>query len=138
MRCVVDTNVLVAGLRSPTGASAELLRRVRAGAVTMLASVPLFAEYEAVATRPEHLAAAGATRAEIEGVLDALALFVEPVEIHYLWRPRLRDPEDDMVLEVAVNGRAAAIVTFNRADFGATPGQFGIHIIGPDDALRRL
>ena len=138
MRCVVDTNVVVAGLRIPAGASAELLRCVRRGTVTMLASVALFAEYEAVATRPEHLAAAGATRAEVEGVLDGLARFVTPVEIHFLWRPRLRDPADDMVLEVAVNGRAEAIVTFNRGDFAAAPGQFGIAVIGPSDVLRRL
>lgn len=103
----------------------------------MLASVPLFAEYEAVATRPEHLEAAGAARAEIEAVLDVLALLVKRIEIHYLWRPRLRDPADDMVLEAAVNGRAEAIVTFNRADFGSEPLQFGIEVLGPGDALRR-
>src|SRR4051794_22563194 len=117
MECVIDTNVFVEALRSPAGASAELLRRVRQGGVVMLASVPLFAEYEAVATRPEHLDAAGAQRADIENVFDVLARFVERVEIHYLWRPRLRDPDDEMVLEVAVNGRADVIVSFNEADF---------------------
>jgi putative PIN family toxin of toxin-antitoxin system len=137
MRYVIDTNVVVAALRSPKGASAEFLRRVRLGDVIMLVSVPLFAEYEAVATRSEHLEAAGATRAEIENVLDVLARFAEPVEIHYLWRPRLRDPDDDMVLEVAVNGRAEAIVTFNRGDFGAVPSQFGIEVLNPGEALRR-
>lgn len=138
MRLVLDTNVIVAAIRSPTGASAELLRRVRTGAVTMLASVPLFAEYEAVATRPEHLEAAGASTTEIERVLDVLARFVERVEIHYLWRPQLRDAADEMVLEVAVNGRAEAIVTFNRADFDTVSARFGIDVILPRDVLRRV
>ena len=104
----------------------------------MLASVPLFAEYEAVATRPEHLEAAGATRAEVENVLDVLARFAERIEIHYLWRPRLRDPDDDMVLEAAVNGRSEAILTFNGADFGDVSGQFGIAVVTPGELLRRL
>jgi putative PIN family toxin of toxin-antitoxin system len=138
MRYVFDTNVIVAALRSPKGASAELLRRVRHDNIVMLASVPLFAEYEAVATRLEHLQAAGTTPAKVENVLDVLALFAERIEIHYLWRPRLRDPDDDMVLEVAVNGRAEAIVTFNGADFGGIPGQFGIAVVTPGELLRRL
>ena len=70
-------------------------------------------------------------------VLDVLALFAEPVVIHYPWRPRLRDPADEMVLEVAVNGRADAIVTFNRADFGAAPLGFGIAVASPSDVLQR-
>ena len=137
MRYVFDTNVIVAALRSPGVASAELLRRVRRGDTTMLASVPLFVEYEAVVTRLEHLAAAGAERADAENMLDVLAGFAERIDIHYLWRPRLRDPNDDMVLEVAVNGRAASIVTFNRGDFGSIPGSFGVDVVSPSDALRR-
>lgn len=104
----------------------------------MLASVPLFLEYEAVATRSEHLAASGFSRADVMGILDVLAALVEETEIHYLWRPRLRDPDDDMVLELAVNGRAEAIVTFNLAHFRAVPAEFGIPAIVPADALRRL
>ncbi|SFL48088.1 putative toxin-antitoxin system toxin component, PIN family [Methylobacterium pseudosasicola] len=137
MRLVLDTNILVAALRSPSGGSAALLRRIRAGEIRMLLSVPLFLEYEAVALRPEHLQAAGISAADVVNVLDVLALFAEPVAIHYLWRPRLRDPADEMVLELAVNGRADAIVTFNTADFGAVPGVFGIEVVGPGDILRR-
>jgi putative PIN family toxin of toxin-antitoxin system len=132
----LDTNVVVTALRSPAGASAEILRRVRRREVTMLASVGLFVEYEAVATRPEHLAAAAATIADVRNVLDVLAHHIVPVEIHYLWRPRLRDPDDDMVLEVAVNGRAEMIVTFNGRDFGRVPAEFGIIVVRPDELLR--
>lgn len=103
----------------------------------MLSSVPLFVEYEAVATRQDHLDAAQASRGDVTNVLDVLARFIEPVEIHYLWRPRLRDPADDMVLEVAVNGRADAIATFNRADFEGVRDQFGIEVLAPGDILRR-
>jgi putative PIN family toxin of toxin-antitoxin system len=137
MRLVLDTNVVVAGLRSPTGASAEILRRIRHREMSMIASVGLFVEYEAVATRPQHLTAAGATADEVRNVLDVLAGFVEAVEIHYLWRPKLRDPDDDMVLEAAVNGRSDTIVTFNSRDFGAVPAQFGITVTRPDELLRR-
>ena len=137
MRLVLDTNIIVAALRSPSGGSAELVRRVRGGLHRMLTSVPLFLEYEAVVMCPEHLLAAQASVAEVTNLLDGLARLTDPVAIHYLWRSRLRDPADDMVLEAAVNGRADAIVTFNRVDFGVVPGSFGIDVAGPGDILKR-
>jgi len=63
---------------------------------------------------------------------------VEPVETHFLWRPQLRDPADELVLEAAVNGRAEALVTFNRRDFGAVPVGFGIDVLTPAEAIRRI
>jgi predicted nucleic acid-binding protein len=63
---------------------------------------------------------------------------VEPVESHFMWRPQLRDPGDELVLEAAANGRAAAIVTFNRRDFGTVPLQFGIEVLTPMEAVRRI
>jgi len=104
MRLVLDTNVLVTAFRSRTGASAEVVRLIRRRELTMLATVSLFLEYEEVLTRPEHLARAEITATEAEGALDVLAAVLEPVEPHFLWRPRLRDADDDMVLEAAVNG----------------------------------
>ncbi len=138
MRLVFDTNVFVAAMRSRSGASAELFRRVHARRLTMVASVPLFIEYEAVALRPEHLQAAGASARDIRMVLDALAPLVEPAVITYLWRPTLRDPDDHMVLEAAINGHADAIVTFNGADFGSAPSSLGIGLTVPKDILRRI
>ncbi len=138
MRLVLDTDVLIAGLRSPAGASAELLRRARHGKLHMLVSVPMFIEYEAKCLEHEHLAAAGLTRADAQAFLDALSLFAVPVDIRYLWRPQLNDPADEMVLETAVNGQADALVTFNRRDFGAAPGRFGIELLLPSEALKRL
>jgi predicted nucleic acid-binding protein len=98
--------VLIAAFRSRTGAAAEVVRLIRRRELTMVATVALFVEYEAVLTRPEHLARAEITAAEAEIALDVLAAVVEPVESHFLWRPRLRDADDDMVLEAAANGRA--------------------------------
>ena len=63
---------------------------------------------------------------------------VEPVETHFIWRPQLRDPADELVLEAAVNGRAEAIVTFNRRDFGMAPTRFGIDLLTPAEALGRI
>lgn len=138
MRLVVDTSTIVAGFRSPRGASAEILRLAHEGRITMLVSVGLFVEYEAVLKRPEHLAAAGLIAADVDKILDALAVRAERVDIFFLWRPKLRDVDDDMVLEVAVNGNADCIVTFNVRDFAAMVPQFGIPALLPADVLRRL
>lgn len=138
MRLVLDTDVVVAAMRSPSGASAALLGAALDGTVTLLANVALMLEYEAVCSRTEHLTAAGLSTQELGVFLDALAALAEPVETHYLWRPQLRDPSDEMVLEAAVNGGAQAIVTFNLRDFGLAPSAFGIDVLLPRDALRRL
>ena len=98
---------------TPTRARA-LLRLLRAGRFALLASVPLLLEYEAVLKRPEHLRVGGRTEAMTDAFLDALCLRSEPVQLFYLWRPRTRDPADDMVLETALNGRADHLVTLNQ------------------------
>ncbi|QTD43797.1 putative toxin-antitoxin system toxin component, PIN family [Ottowia testudinis] len=135
MLFVLDTNVLVAALRSPAGLSAELLRRALQGRVSVACSVPLFMEYEAVLLRPEQLEAAGLDDKAVINVLDVLAGVVKPVDIHYLWRPQLRDAEDDMVLELAVNAQRlaqpVAIVTFNQRDFLPQAERFGVAVLSP-------
>jgi len=138
MRLVLDTDVIVAALRSPSGASAALLMAALEKRVTLVANVPLVIEYEATCSLAEHRLAAGLSEAEVHQFLDAVAALIEPVETHFLWRPRLRDLADEMVLEAAVNGKATAIVTFNLRDYGAIPNDFGIEVLRPCDALRRL
>ena len=138
MRMVLDTDVVVAALRSPTGASAALLLAALDRRVTLVASVPLVIEYEAVCGLAEHQQAAGVSAADAQVFLDGLAALIEPVETHFFCWPRLRDPDDEMVLEAAVNGRADVLVTFNLRDYGSIPLQFGIKVLRPNDALRSI
>jgi putative PIN family toxin of toxin-antitoxin system len=138
MRFVLDTDVMVAALRSPTGASAEIVRQVIGGRHTALASVPLFLEYEAVMTRAEHLAAAGGSAQQVRNLLDVIAGVVEPVEIRYLWRPQLPDADDDMVLECAVNGSARYLATFNIEDFQPKAVHFGVLVLTPRQLLKEI
>jgi putative PIN family toxin of toxin-antitoxin system len=138
VRCVLDTNVVVAAMRSPSGASAELLRLARQGKVTPLANVALALEYEATCRLAEHCLAAGLDLHEVGVFVDGVLAMAEPVETHFMWRPQLRDPADELVLDAAVNGQAAAIVTFNRRDFGMAPARFGIELPTPAEAIRRI
>jgi putative PIN family toxin of toxin-antitoxin system len=135
---VLDTNVVVAAMRSPRGASAGLLIAARRGKLTMLVNVALALEYEATCQLPEHRLAAELNDAEVGIFIDAVLAMAEPVETHFMWRPQLRDPADELVLEAAVNGRADAVVTFNRRDFGDAPAAFGIEVLTPAEALNRV
>ena len=125
-------------MRSPAGASAALLMAARQGKITLLANVALALEYEAVCRRTEQRLAAGLTPDEVMVFVDAVLAMAEPVESHFLWRPQLRDPADEMVLEAAVNGRAEVIVSFNKSDFGAAPATFGLAVLAPAEAIRRV
>jgi putative PIN family toxin of toxin-antitoxin system len=138
VRYVLDTNVVVAAMRSPTGASAALLMAARRSELTMVANVALALEYEATCQLTEHRLAAGLDSDQVDIFIDAVLAMVEPVETHFMWRPQLRDPADELVLEAAVNGQAAAIVTFNRRDFGIVPVRFGIDMLTPAEAIRRI
>ena len=138
MRFVIDTNVLVAALRSRRGASNALLSSIlKSQDITWLCSVPLFLEYEDVLMRAEFILETGRGRSDYAGFLSDLAASVDPVELHFLWRPQLADPKDEMVLETAVNGRADAIVTFNQKDFTPAAPKFGLEILTPQHALMR-
>jgi putative PIN family toxin of toxin-antitoxin system len=138
MKIVMDTDTIVAAMRSPGGASAELLRRARRGELTLAASVSLFMEYEAVCQRPQHLDAAGLDTHQVGIFLDALAHMVEPVEVHFLWRPQLRDPADELVLEAAVNASAQALLTFNQRHFVKAVTRFQLQVMLPGPFLRSL
>jgi putative PIN family toxin of toxin-antitoxin system len=137
MRVVFDADVLVAALRSRQGASAAWLRAALRREVDMLASVPLMLQYEAIVSRSEHMAAAGLSVAELSELLDAVAAIATPVAVSYLWRPFLRDPDDELVLETAVNGGADLLLTFNERDFAGAE-RFAVRIIRPGPALWEL
>ena len=134
-RVVLDTNILVAGLRSRRGAAYRLLTLVGTWAFEHCLSVGLFFEYEATIKRPGLIT--GLSERQLDAVLDFLAASGCRQEIHYLWRPVLRDPSDDLVLEVAVAGECQAIVTYNCRDFAAAKG-FGIRVVTPAEFLAGL
>ena len=92
-RVVLDTDVIIAAMRSPTGASAALLGEALKQRLILLASVPLFIEYEAKCTESEHWTAAGLTQRQSQMFLDGIAAIVQPVKTHYLWRPMLQRPK---------------------------------------------
>ena len=138
MRVVVDTSVLVAGLRSQLGASSLLLATIARGRIRPLVTTAVFLEYEAVLLRAEQRLATGMSEADVEGFLRALAASSEPVEISFRWRPQLRDPADELMLEAAVNGYAEAIVTHNLADFEPASRRFGIRTLTPAQLLKEL
>jgi predicted nucleic acid-binding protein len=121
----------VAAARSRRGASFAVLSALRQGRFVALASVPLLLEYEAVLKRPEHLQAGGRTLAMTNAFLDALCRVIEPVCLHYLWRPQTRDAGDEMVLETALNGQADALVTLNAADFRVAARHFRLPLLTP-------
>jgi len=138
LSCVLDTHVMVAALRSSAGASRQLVLLALHHPSVLRLSVLLILEYEAVLTRPEHLAASGLTAAEVVSVLDDLAAVAKPVRLAFQWRPQLTDANDDMVLETGINGSATAIVTFNQRDFASVSQGFGCAIWSPREALLNI
>lgn len=138
MLLVLDTTVIVSAFRSRRGASNRLLRLAVEGRIRPLVTTALFLEYEAVLKRPEQRLETGSSLADIDRILAALASLLEPVEIHFRWRPQLADPGDEMVLEAAINGRAEAIVTFDRRGFAGMGDRFRVEVLRPADIVRRL
>lgn len=131
---VIDTNVVIAGLRSGRGASILVLERIGTDAFTVNVSVPLVLEYEATAKKQAR--ELGLTYGEIDEVLDYICRVSKHREIYYLWRPFLRDPKDDLVLELAFEAEADFIITHNLRDFAGVK-QFGIEAIDPKQFLER-
>lgn len=136
MKVVLDTDVMVAAIRSRKGKSRQWLKAALRKEVRIILSVPLVLQYEEVLTRPHHLKATGGTSAHVNTLLDALCAVSMPVEVSFLWRPMLRDPNDEMVLEAAIHGQADALLTFNERDYQGAE-RFGMRIIRPDPAWKQ-
>lgn len=136
MYIVLDTSVLVAAMRSQHGASQQLLRSLPSPQFTPALSVALYMEWQTVLTRPEHRPA-GVSDAQMLGFLRYLASLSRLQDIYYLWRPFLRDPNDDMVLECAVASGSRFIVTHNIKDFRRSQ-ELGVEAITPGHFLQHL
>lgn len=135
IKAVVDTNVIVSALRSTRGASHKLLKLLANGAYTPCVSVPLFIEYESVLKRKglvDHL-----SNAEVDDFLNYFLSQSSLRQIYFLWRPYLKDPKDDLVLEVAVESECPYIITFNARDFHGV-NKFGVQVVTPQEFLKMI
>ena len=132
---VIDTNVLVAGLRSNRGYAYDLLQLVGTGRFEIHLSVPLVMEYESTLRRllPE----LPVPESVVLDVIDFHCAVAQRHKIFFLWRPFLRDPKDEMVLEVAVKANCEAIVTYNKRDFQGVEA-FGLAVLEPREFLQQL
>lgn len=136
MRVVFDTNVLVAAARSKLGASHALVRSIPSPAFQLCLSVGLYAEWQSVLTRQEHLPP-GQTAEDALRFLRYLASQAHLQEIHFLWRPFLADANDDMVLELAFAARCGYVVTHNVNDFAGSE-QLGVRAVLPREFLELI
>jgi putative PIN family toxin of toxin-antitoxin system len=134
MRVVLDTSVLVAAWKSRNGASFALLGHLRAGDFEIALSVPLVVEYEAVLLR--HLDG-GRLPSDVEAFVDYLCHVARRQDIFFLWRPFLRDPDDDMLVELAVAGQCRGIVTHNVKDFAGVE-KLGLTVFTPAEFLLKI
>jgi putative PIN family toxin of toxin-antitoxin system len=135
VRVVLDTNVLVAAMRSRRGASFQLLSRIGEGSFEIAVSVSLVLEYESVLLR--HIAASPLNEKDIRDLIDYVCDIAVWQEIFFLWRPFLRDPNDDLVLELAVAAGCNAVVTHNTRDFSGAE-TLGVRVLTPGAFLQDL
>jgi putative PIN family toxin of toxin-antitoxin system len=134
---VLDTACLVTAVRSSAGAAGEVVRMVFREQVVLLMDLKIGLEYRDVALRQEHLTASALSGKEVLELIEALEAFAEPVEVITKTRPLSSDPNDDMVLDLAMNGRAEALVTYNTKHFMAVGARVGISILTPAELLQR-
>jgi len=115
-----------------------MLRAVEHGKLRMIATPALFIEYEDVLKRADQRKASGLSLLDIDELLTELAALIEPIEVHLSWRPQLRDPNDELVLEAAINGRAEGLITYNIRDFAGVPERFRVRLLQPAQLLQEL
>lgn len=134
MRVAFDSSVLVAAARSRDGASFALVIGIPSERFQICLSVGLYAEWQDALTRPEHLPP-GQTAEDALAFLRYLASTAWLQDIFFLWRPFLRDPDDDMIVELAFAAKCRYIVTHNIRDFRGCE-QLGIEAVTPAEFLR--
>ncbi len=130
---VIDTNIWVSALRSNKGAAYALISKLPMQEFVFHLSVPLYMEYQDVLTRPENMTG-GNSKEDILAFLRYICKMACHQKIFYLWRPWLKDPKDDMVLELAVASQCEYIITYNLKDF-MNIQSFGIKAVTPKEFL---
>jgi len=134
-KVVIDSNVIYSGLLSQKGSSFKLLKLIPDNAFTVAVSVPLILEYESVLVK--NLGKLNLNKKDVNDFLDYICAVAEDTRIFYLWRPLLKDPYDDHILEVAVSSNSKYIITYNIKDF-LEARSFGIKVISPDVFLTEI
>jgi len=134
-KIVIDTNVIVSALKSRNGYSFKLLSIIDDERLHISISVPLILEYEDAIKREK--TKIGLNHDDIDSILDYLCHVGKKREIYYLWRPFLKDPKDDMILELAVESESDTIITFNKDDFKGVD-KFGIQVLTPKEFFRKI
>lgn len=135
LKIVIDTNVIISALKSRNGFSFKLLSIIDDKRFRVFISVPLILEYEDVIKRSESQIKLSFT--EISDILDYICLIAKQRKIFYLWRPFLKDPKDDMILELAVESECDYIISFNKKDFKKIE-KFNLEVITPKELLRKI
>ena len=135
---MLDTASFVTAVRSRLGAAREIVRLILSGEIIPLMDRKLSLEYRDVALRAEQLAASKTSKAEVLELIEAVEGFAESVEIVRKHRPLSPDPNDDMILDLAINGQADVLVTNNTKHFIAAARRFGITVLTPAEMLRRM
>jgi putative PIN family toxin of toxin-antitoxin system len=138
VRIVLDTASFVTAVRSSDGAAGEVLRMIFREEIVPLMDLKLGLEYRDVALRSEHIRASALSKREILELIEAMEAFAEPVEVVMKTRPMSPDPSDDMVLDVAINGRAEALITNNTKHFARAGKRFAIPVLSPAELLEKM
>ncbi|MCB0174264.1 MAG: putative toxin-antitoxin system toxin component, PIN family [Anaerolineae bacterium] len=132
---ILDTNVIIAAQRSQRGASAQLMSLIGTHLFEIHLSVPLALEYEDVLRRQVNGLALN--QQDVTDLIDALCALAHHHEVYFLWRPQLRDPKDELILELAVKAQCSHVVTYNKRDFKGIE-QFGIQVVTPKEFLQEI
>lgn len=135
LQIVIDTNVVVSAFRSQRGASYKLMMEIGSGKFDVNISVPLVLEYEDASKRL--IGKTKLKKRDIDDVIDYICTEAKQWKIFYLWRPYLKDPKDDMVLELAVTSKSDFIVTYNTRDFQDIR-TFGLRVLTPKEILKLI
>jgi len=138
VRIVLDTAALISAIRSNTGAAAEIVRLAILKKFELLMDYKLACEYREVALRPDHIATSGRKAEDVEDFIVTSESIAIPVFVATRHRPLSQDVNDDMVLDVAINGHAEIVVTNNVKDFALAAGKFGIKALTPGQFLMAI
>jgi predicted nucleic acid-binding protein len=138
VKIVLDFALFVTAVRSSDGAAGDVLRGIFREELVPLMDLKLGLEYRDVALRPEHVRASALSKREIVELIEAIEAFAEPVEVVMNTRPLSPDPSDGMVLDVAIKGRAEALVRSNKKHFAGAGKRFGIPVLSPAELLEKM